>query len=138
MTKKITVAICLDDEGGMTFFGKRQSRDRILIGELCDSTDGKIYVNNFSSFLFGDRTEKVCISDDPLAECPDGGTVFVENLALAPHLDKIDKILLYKWNTRYPYDRKIDISFSQFKTVSKKEFAGSSHDKITKLTMRRK
>ena len=138
MNNGIKVAVCLDDEGGMTFFGKRQSRDRVLIGELCDSTDGKIYINSFSSHIFAGHEGKVEISEDPLAECPAGGVAFIENLPLAPYFEKISEIILYKWNTLYPYDRRIDISFSDFEVISKKEFAGSSHDKITKLTMRRK
>ena len=137
MDKKITVVLCLDDNGGMTFFGKRQSRDRVLISELCDSTEGKIYVNSFSSFVFAGHEDRVMLSKSPLDDCPDGGTVFVENLALAPYLGSIDRVILYKWNTTYPADKRIDISFEGFRAESKKEFAGSSHDKITKLTMRR-
>ena len=138
MTRRITVVLTIDDKGGMTFFGKRQSRDRVLIGELCDSIGCPIYVNSFSAFLFRDRTECIRLSEDPLAECPDGGAVFVENLALSPYFGEIGEIILYKWNTVYPADRRIDISFSDFDVISKKEFAGSSHDKITKLTLRRK
>jgi hypothetical protein len=33
-------------------------------------------------------------------------------------------------------DKQIDISFDGFKVISKKEFVGSSHDKITKLILR--
>ena len=138
MDKKITVALTLDDDGGMTFFGKRQSRDRVLISELCDSIPGKIYINNFSSHVFAGHEDKAIISADPIADCPDGGTVFIENLPLAPHADMIERIILYKWNTRYPSDKRIDISFSGYEVEGKKEFAGRSHDKITKLTMRRK
>ena len=138
MDKKITVVLCLDDKGGMTFFGKRQSRDRQLISELCDSTEGAIYVNGFSSFIFAGHEDRIALSQSPLEECPDGGVVFVENLALSPYFDAIDRIILYKWNTTYPADKRIDISFEGFRVESKKEFSGSSHEKKTKLTMRRK
>lgn len=138
MKKGITVAICLDDEGGMTFFGKRQSRDRVLIGELCDSTDGPIYINSFSTHLFKEREDRIAVVENQLEECPEGGVAFVENLPLLPHLGRISEIILYKWNVLYPSDKKLDISLSGFEVVSKKEFAGSSHDKITKLTMRKK
>ena len=138
MEKKITVVLCLDDEGGMTFFGKRQSRDRILIDELCESTAGEIYITDFSARLFEAHPGRARVSSDPISECPDGGTVFIENLPLLPHKKKIENIILYKWNRLYPSDQKIDISFSDFEAVARKEFVGSSHDKITKIRMRRK
>ena len=136
MTRRLRVVLCLDDEGGMTFFGKRQSRDRVLIDELCSSTDGMIYISSFSSHLFGGHEDRVSVCRDPLSECPDGATVFVENLALKPYADEIEEILLYRWNRLYPSDKKIDISFDGFRVISKKEFVGSSHDKITKLILR--
>ena len=136
--KNITVVICLDDKGGMTVFGKRQSRDRLLISELCESVEGSIYISEFSKPLFIPHEGKYRISDDPLGECPDGGVCFIENMELAPHLHEIGTLMLYKWNEVYPSDRKIDISFDGFRVVNKLEFAGSSHDKITKLVMRRK
>ncbi|MBR7116127.1 MAG: ribonuclease Z [Clostridia bacterium] len=135
MGKSITVVICLDDEGGMTVFGKRQSRDRVLIEELCESVSAPIYVNTFSSFLFRDRADRVHISDDPLGDCPDGGVAFIENLPLLPHIDDIGTVILYKWNRLYPSDVKIDISFDGFRVESRKDFVGSSHERITKIIM---
>ena len=136
--KKITVAICLDDKGGMTIFGKRQSRDRVLISELCDSTDGVIYISPFSELLFRPHPDKFKVCEDPLSECPDGGVCFIENQTLAPYADQIECIILYKWNEVYPSDRKIDIELGMFRAVEEREFVGSSHDRITRLTLRRK
>ena len=136
--KSITVAVCLDDKGGMTIFGKRQSRDRVLISELCDSTGGVIYISEFSKLLFAPHEGKYQICADPLSECPDGGVCFIENLPLLPHLPEIGTLIMYKWNEVYPSDKKIDIQFDNFTVVGKKEFAGSSHDNITKLILRRR
>lgn len=136
--KKITVAICLDDNGGMMFNSRRQSRDRVLIGELCESVKGKIYIHDYSRLLFDAYSEKVIISDNPLSECSDGDVCFIENLRLAPYAEEIDEIILYKWNRLYPSDMKFDLSFNDYRVIQKKEFVGSSHDKITKLTLRKK
>ena len=138
MTKSITAVVCLDNEGGMTFFGKRQSRDGLLIADLCESVDGPIYMNSFSSHLFLDRPERAVISADPISDCPDGGVVFVENLPLAPSLDKVAKIILYRWNRLYPSDKKIDVDLGLFERVSERDFKGSSHDRITRTLLRRK
>ncbi len=136
--KKISVAICLDDNGGMMFNSRRQSRDRVLIGELCDSVKGKIYIDNYSKLLFEAHPDKVIICDDPLGECCDGGVCFIENLKLEPYAENISEIILYKWNRLYPSDMKFDLSFSDYRVIQKKEFVGSSHDKITKLTLRKR
>ena len=136
--RDITVAICLDDRGGMLFFGRRQSRDRVLISELVDSVDKKIYINSFSKLLFEPHADKVVICDNPLLECPDGGIVFVEDLPLQPYLADISKIILYKWNKLYPSDKRIDIDFDDFRVVSEKIFVGSSHEKISKVTLEKK
>ena len=136
--KSITVALCVDDRGGMTVFGKRQSRDRVLISELCDSTDGIIYISAFSELLFAPHVGKFKVCDDPLAECPDGGVCFIEDRALMPYLSEIGELILYKWNELYPADHRIDRPLDGFTVVARSEFKGSSHDKITKLTMRRK
>ena len=135
----ITVAVCLDDEGGMLFFGRRQSRDRNLISELCESVDGDIYISRFSEIIFKGHEEKIKIVDNPLEECPDGGVAFVENLRLSPYSERISRILLYKWNTLYPSDFKIDIDLvGLYGTLSREDFVGSSHDQITKLTLVKK
>ena len=136
--RSITVAVCLDDRGGMLFFGRRQSRDRVLISELIQSTEGKVYINKFSELLFEPHREHVVICDDPMRECPDGGTVFVENLPLLPYFDDISQIILYKWNKNYPSDKRIDIKFDAFRVVSDTAFVGSSHDKINKVILKRR
>ena len=137
MGKNLKLAVCVDDSGGMLFAGKRQSRDRVLISELVDTTDGHIYVTGFSEYLFREHERKVRVVDNPFATAPDGATIFIENLDISPHEDLIGEILLYKWNERYPADKIIDINLRDYRVVAKKEFAGSSHEKITKLRLKR-
>ena len=45
--------------------------------------------------------------------------------------EKIEKIILYRWNRVYPADVHFPIDFSGWKLVQAEEFAGSSHEKIT-------
>ena len=134
----IKVAVCLDDEGGMMIFGRRQSRDRVLIDELCGSSDGLIYINSFSLPLFKEHEEKIAVVENPLAECPDGGTCFIENMALSPYVDRMERLIVYKWNRLYPYDVRIDVDLSEFGVIAREDFVGSSHDNITKLTLVKK
>ena len=129
--KKITVAICLDDELGMMFNKRRQSRDRVLIHELIDSTEGPIHIHPYSSMLFGE-CERIRVSDDPLKSCGDGELAFIEHLPLLSHLSDIETLIVYRWNRLYPADKYLDIDISSFKLTLEYEFEGSSHEKITK------
>lgn len=137
--KKIKVAVCIDDNGGVLLFGKRQSRDRTLIADFVKTVgEGCVYVNQFSKALFTSYPE-VNVCESPQDEAPDGCAVFAENIPLSPIIDFVDELIIYKWNRRYPSDVKIDVDpekcgFSLCETL---EFAGSSHEKITKEIYRR-
>ena len=131
--KKITVAVCLDGEDGMMFNNRRQSRDRVMIAELVNSTDSKIHIHPYSAKLFA-QYESIAISDSPLDTAGDGEVVFIEQLPIKEHLDAISRIIIYRWNRLYPADLyfDIDLEASGFKLICKTEFEGSSHEKITK------
>ncbi len=137
--KKITVAVCVDNEGGMLFFGKRQSRDRVLITELIEWSAGrKIYISPFSKVLFPDEGTAI-IADDPIAECPEGGICFIENIDILPVIDSVGELVIYRWNRLYPSDKKLDIDpvSHGFILKEKTDFVGSSHEKITKEVYRK-
>lgn len=137
--RKIKVAITLDDNGGLMFNKRRQSRDKRLIADLCAKTTGYIYISPYSELLFEEYKDRVKVVDHPLDECPDGSMAFVEGQALRKHVDDIEELNVYKWNRLYPSDIKIDIDIrsSGFKMFAKYEFTGNSHDKITKEVYRK-
>lgn len=131
--KKITVAVCLDDEGGMMFNKRRQSRDRVLIRDFISSAVGKIHIHPYSEKQFLDF-ENVTASIDPISAANDGEYVFIENLPIKDRLNEIERIIIYKWNRLYPADTYFDVDPEAcgFKLKSLSEFEGSSHEKITK------
>lgn len=132
--RNITVAITVDDKMGIAFNKRRQSRDKLLIADLCQKTDKDIYVSSYSTLLFEEYTDRIRVVDDPLSECPDGGFCFVELTHLSEHVSDISRLIVYHWNRHYPSDKKLDIDIekSGFKMTAKYEFVGNSHDKITK------
>ena len=132
--RKIKVAITLDDKNGLMFNKRRQSRDKSVIADLCHKTNGFIYISQYSALLFEDFQDRIQIVDDPLIECPDGACAFVEGRTLKDFLPEIDELIVYNWNRLYPSDMKLDINIIDcgFKMNAKYEFAGNSHDKITK------
>lgn len=131
----MTVFVCIDDFGGMTFFGKRQSRDSALIKDLIKHTeDGVLYISDFSERLFEDSEASVICVPSPLESAGEDGYVFVENLPLTPCKKKIDRLVIYKWNRHYPSDKKLDITPDGLGMTLKEsyDFVGTSHEKITK------
>ena len=50
----------------------------------------------------------------------------------ASMVKEIEKVILYHWNRDYPADVYFPVDLSVWKCVETKEFAGSSHEKITR------
>ena len=117
------------------FNRRRVSRDREVIADVCrDAENCTLYSSEYSAPLFEDAQIQPTVSSDFLDIAKENDLCFVENEALAPYLSKITVLTLYKWNRRYPSDLKLDIDPEKtgFKLLSVSEFAGYSHEKITK------
>ena len=73
------VAVCVDDNMGMLFFGKRQSRDKKVVEDFIrSSAGGKAYIRNFSKKLFDGKD--VIIDDNCLNIAGENDWCFIENL----------------------------------------------------------
>lgn len=132
--KKITVILTVDDKDGVSFDGKRQSRDREIVKDICSSLDCKIYLTEYSSRLFGDFKDRTEICDNPILKCPDGAAAFLEGHPIGPYIESIGKVILYKWNKVYPADDFFDARevLEAGSLITSLEFNGFSHEKITK------
>ena len=131
----MTVFVCIDDRGGMLFNKRRQSRDSKVIEDVARTVgEGLLYISDFSEVLFAESDASVISVPDPLDSAGDGSFVFVENLHLGEYVDKIDRLIIYKWNRKYPCDFELDLTPTEagFKKKSTREFKGTSHDKITR------
>ncbi len=132
--RKITLVVTVDSRGGVIYNGRRQSRDRLLIKDLCESTNGRIFISEYSLALFKGYEDRVVVSRDPLEECGDGETCFIEGASFFNHLDSIGRIIMYDWGEPYPFDRRLEL-YSLIKgkePIEEYEFEGYSHKKITK------
>ena len=131
--KGLTAVLCLDDRGGMTFNKRRQSRDRLLIKDLCDTTEGDIYMESYSLPLFAEYEDRARGSADPVADCPEGGVCFIERTNPDTFVNKCRRLIIYRWNRTYPSDLSLDGSATAGFTLREEyDFVGSSHEKITK------
>ena len=125
------IIVCVDDNLGMLFNNRRQSRDRMLIEDIFKNAQS-IMINSFSVKLFTDYSDRVTMDDKFLTNANKGDVCFVEDQLLTPYLDEIEELTLYKWNRKYPADFCLDLDINDWKMVKQEEFLGKSHDKITK------
>lgn len=137
--KKITVAVCIDCDGGMMFNNRRCAKDRGLIRELLSSTEGRIAIHPYSEKLFG-GDPRISVVSDPMLDASDGDICFVEQFPIAPLLDFVDRFIIYDLGIPYPKDKYLDVDPEQcgFELLSQVYFKGSSHDRITKRIYKRK
>ena len=131
----MNVAICLDDRLGMTFNGRRQSRDRLVCEDIVkDARGGTLLMAEFSRNLFVSMGAPFICAEGFLDIAKKGDTCFVENKALSSYVHKIERLVIYRWNRHYPSDMTFDIDPERegFRLLTTEEFAGNSHEKITK------
>ncbi len=123
--------ICLDDNLGMMFNNRRQSRDAVLIKKINELTkDSVLWVSDYSSSLFSESSN-VLIDEDFPSKAAESDFCFIENKKLSTFERKIEKIIVFKWNSKYPYDVTLDIDLSRWSLTASVDFAGKSHEKIT-------
>ena len=119
--------VCLDDNKGMMFNNRRQSRDKILIENVLEICKGeKLYTNEYSSKLFPEKFVEIFDSMEEIGN----GYCFAENFTV--NEDSLEEIIVYKWNRVYPADVHFNISLENWKLTETVDFEGSSHDKITR------
>lgn len=132
------IFVCVDDEGGMTFMGRRVTRDRIVTEDIAKSAGEGLAVFPYSERLFKDLgySPRTLSSDEEAVGCD---SLFIEDRSVKKFLDKVDTLIIYRWNRLYPSDKKIDflpeeVGFSLIESV---DIVGKSHEKITKEVFRR-
>ena len=127
----MNLIVVLDDKNGMLFNHRRQSRDRVLTERIIEVSGGKLVVNAYTAALFEGTTADLTVLPDPLSTVKPGEWCFLEDRSPAPVVEKIEKLVVYRWNRIYPSDFKFDFDLSEMQLLSKTDFAGYSHEKLT-------
>ena len=128
------VCVCVDDAMGMSFNKKRLSRDSKIYERLAELASGKqILMRQYSQPLFSETQGANVIITEDFSEATDSDICFFELDHLTEYSDKINGYILYRWNRRYPSDKKFpfDLEKKGFVMTEQTDFAGSSHDNIT-------
>ena len=130
------VAVCVDKKNGMMFHCRRQSQDRLLRENMLrECGKRRLYMNEYSGRLFKDAVgTEIVVSEDFLLDAKDGEFCFVEDRDIGDFLQKVEAVILYKWNRCYPADFYFSIKITNKNWVLERteEFKGSSHERITK------
>ena len=122
----MTLIVWTGKNGEMMFNSRRCSRDSQVIADILTMYEpSEICVSPYSASLFeGGRV----ISHVAEAE---GGALFLEDLPLAPALVLAEKVIVYRFDRVYPAHVRLTIP-QEFSLTESREFAGSSHEKITR------
>lgn len=125
------VIVCVDGNFGMLFNKRRQSRDKVLLEDVFKTTE-KVWIHSFSEKLFVDYGDRIIVDDAFLEKAGEKDVCFVENQRLAAYCEKINQLIVYKWNRKYPADFYLDLNLGEWNLEETVEFAGKSHEKITR------
>lgn len=133
----LIIAVCVDGRNGMLFNRRRQSQDMAQRADLLKFCgERKLWLSPYSAPLF--PAERVQAAEDCLDQAGEGEVCFVEDLSLAEAADRIEAAVLYRWSRAYPADVHLDLDLTDFELEEQSEFAGNSHEKITREIYRRK
>lgn len=117
--------VCIDLRNGLSFNGRRISRDRIVIEDILSYTEGKtIWALPYSLMLFPEGRVKVW-NDQSIIEEDDYFFIELE----MPDL-YFSQLVVYRWDKRYPFDEKVDLS--EYRFVIQEDLEGNSHEVITR------
>ena len=97
MVMIMEIIVCVDDNMGMIFNKRRQSRDQAVVLDILNCVD-KVWIHPFSHKLFEGNEERVIVDEAFLQKAGEREHCFVENESMQPYLHKIEKIILPELN----------------------------------------
>jgi len=123
----LIVVLCVDDNLGLGFNRRRQSKDAALRQKLQALSSGRLRMSEYSARQFD---IPVYAGADYLSRAESGDWCFCEDREYLEFAQNIEKLYLFRWNRAYPADLYFEFP-GQWKLVSSEEFPGTSHEKIT-------
>lgn len=118
------IIVCTADNNGILFNNRRVSKDKAVLEDIVKNTP-ELILSDYSRKMF----EGYNVTES------DNGYLFLESDDL--DMNCIDEVIAYKWNRDYPADTFFVIDTEKFVLVESSEFAGNSHERITKEKWKR-
>ena len=134
----MNLIVCLDDNNGMLFNGRRQSKDALLRMRVLRIAGEKgLWLNTYSAKQF-EESATLHVCEDYLRCCEENDFCFVEDTDIRLYKDKIRFIYVYRWNRVYPADTwfPFDALCGGKSPESVVNFPGNSHEMITEEVYR--
>lgn len=129
---KIIVAV--DDDLGMMFNHRRQSQDKKVREKIIElSKKSVLWMDAYSYKQFIENQDYIKVSESFLDDAKDGEFCFVEDRDISDYKSKLEELILFKWNRKYPGDMHLEYLPEKYsmKCIRSEEFQGNSHEKIT-------
>ncbi len=141
------IITCLDKNNGMSFHGKRQSRDEVVIKDIVNfisENNYKLIMNENSYRLFlkynseiNDMKSNFICYKDSEELYDDVDYCFVETFNIEKIKDEIKELIIYRWDKVYPSTIKFDVSCTTLDLFKADEIIGRSHEKIIREVYRK-
>lgn len=135
------LVVCLDNKLGMSLNARRLSSDVEVTKDIVNFAAGRgIVVHPNSARLFNSIDENTVCVESFLDKLNADDVFFVEFVDPFPLCFYADKIVVYRWNRTYPSDVRFTYPLpgDNFVLTETKEFAGRSHELITREVYTRK
>lgn len=127
----MNVIVCVDDNSGMLFNGRRQSKDIKVLQDI-EKLTKHIWMSPFSETLFRETSIQMKVDEMFLEKAEKNDFCFVENKEILPYVEKIEQIIIYKWNRKYPSDFYFQVPLNEWSLIEQCQFSGNSHENITR------
>ena len=94
------IIVCADNNNGMMFNNRRQSQDRTLRDHILQLIGtSKLWMNEYSKKQFSIvNSAQIYVDNDYLEMAELGDYCFIETDTLLSYTDKIEKVVLFRWN----------------------------------------
>ena len=126
------IILCTDDNWGLSFNNRRQSKDKAVREKILEITKGcRLWMSEYSYRQFEENPSNVSTDENFIDKAGNDDFCFIENLPVNPK--NADKLYIFFWNRSYPSDLKLNFNpeSNGFHLESVSDFKGNSHDKIT-------
>ncbi|MBP5618695.1 MAG: ribonuclease Z [Clostridia bacterium] len=123
--------VCLDDNGGLLFNHRRQSRDAALRADLLEGIgDGPLWLSSYSARPF-EPDARLRVDDAFWEKAGAGEWCFAEACPPEGAWERVEELVVYRWNRRYPADVTLAIP-PEWKLAASRDFVGTSHERLTR------
>lgn len=141
----MTGIVCLDQEDGLLFNGRRQSRDRVVTEKILSMTKGNpLWMSAYSRRIFPEDAP-VCVAEDLMGKLsePAGENARKASFCLIEEAvdlenEAIDEWLVFRWKRVYPADVFLKFPEDSWEKELIETFAGYSHEEIDLERYRKK